>query len=127
MIHQVAYDSTGKIRFSSSSVELMDLSKISPALSILQIDAPLDPNGHYVSGDVVVERPVLPQFNTLELASGQQATLTGLPSPTTVTVNGISHQVTDGEVILPWAGAGRFNVLVQVWPYSDYAAVIECV
>lgn len=125
-IHQVAFDETGKIRFSTSCAELMDIGHISPELQILKVDSPVDPNAHYVSGDVVVERPALPQFDRLTLACGQEATLIGLPNPSTVTVNGVAHQVTDGEVILPWSGSGRFNVLVQVWPYLDYAVVIEC-
>ncbi|GEM_PF-6383756 len=126
MIHQVAYDATGKIRFSSSCAALMDIAHISPELKVLQIDAPLDPNAHYVSGDVVVERPTLPRFDKLKLVSGQVATLTGLPNPSSVTVNGVTHQVTDGEVVLPWAGIGRFNIQIQAWPYMDYSVVIEC-
>jgi hypothetical protein len=126
MIYQLAYDATGKIRFSACCSELMDLTTISPELTVIETEGEVDPVASYVSAGQVTARPSFGQFDKLTLTTGQEATLTGLPNPTSVTVNGQVETVTDGELILPWAGAGNFNVLVHAWPYFDYSAVIEC-
>ena len=127
MIHQIVHDNTGAIRFSVTASALMDPSALDPGLTVVETASEVDPLLNYVVSGQVIPRPTFGRFSALILAMGQESTLTGLPDPTTVTVNGTAQQVTDGEVILPWSGVGRFNVVVRAWPYLDYAVAIECV
>lgn len=80
----------------------------------------------YVVDGKPVDRPAFRKFDKTSIAVGEEATLAGLPIPTTVTVNGTAHTVTDGEFVLVGTSAGRFSITVSAWPYLDYSEVITC-
>lgn len=85
-----------------------------------------DPASQYVSNGKVTSRPTLPAFDKTAVKVGEKAIISGLPNPTVVTVNGLSHTVSDGEFVLTGTSPGRFRIAVSAWPYLDYVEVITC-
>jgi len=80
----------------------------------------------YIVNGIPTNRPTFATFDKTSVQVGEDTTLAGLPDPTTVTVNGVTHTVTDGEFILAPTSAGKFTVVVSAWPYLDYSEVITC-
>lgn len=74
-----------------------------------------DMNSDFVSGGVITPRPANP-------ATLNGTVLSGLPNPSTVTINGTAYTVTDGELDMTFPNAGTYAISVtSPFPYLDAA------
>ncbi|MFV3131961.1 hypothetical protein [Niveispirillum sp. KHB5.9] len=80
----------------------------------------------YVVSGTITPRPILPQFDkTSILADGTDiATLSGLPDPCTVLVNGEEHTITGGTLELDADYPGTWRVEIRHFPYRDFVQEI---
>lgn len=97
-----------------------------PAVQVMACNAAPDMFGDYVVGGAVVQRPTLPSFDkTSILANGSDtATLSGLPDPCTVLVNGQEYIVTGGTLELDAGYPGTYRVEIRHFPYRDFVQEI---
>jgi hypothetical protein len=73
------------------------------------------PATDYVENGAIVARPANP-------AVLNGTVLTGLPNPSTVTINGTAYTVTDGELDMTFPNAGTYAIAVtSPFPYLDAA------
>lgn len=111
MTAYVAADATGAIQFSGTIPAYMIAAQDAPAGGSIVIG-----NGsaatQYVSGGQIIPRPV----NTATLAG---MTLSNLPNPCTVTVQGTAHACTDGSCDLEFTQPGTYSVVVSAFPMLD--------
>lgn len=84
---------------------------------------------HWWDGSGLAERPAM----TLAIdkqqisAGGEVATISGLPTPATVTVNGTSYEITDGTAEIDSPIQTTLVIVVSAWPYRDETLTIEVV
>jgi len=71
----------------------------------------------------VVDDEVLPQPENPTVLVNQ--TLTNVPVPATVIINGISYETNEAQVELGFTQPGTYTVKVIAWPYLDKEFVIE--
>lgn len=72
----------------------------------------------YVENGLVIARPVCP-------AQLQGLTLSGLPSPCQISINGHVYECDDAEAELDFDSPGTYKVVVRAWPYLDKEFSIE--
>lgn len=72
----------------------------------------VDPATEYVLDRTIVPRRACP-------AALNGATLTGLPVPCTLTVNGQDYAVAETAVTLSFPHPGDYEMKVVYWPYMD--------
>jgi len=77
-----------------------------------------DDTKFYVENGSVVERPHFPI--TIE-----GSTITGIPIPTTITIEGVSYEVTEGTLELEFDAPGSYTVSLRSFPYLDTEVTIE--
>jgi len=125
MLHFYQYDETGRITQAGGGPEEdFKFLKAQPGQTLTAGIA--DIYTQYILNGAPKDRPSFGKFDKIAIAVGGEATITGLPNPTTVTVNKIPHTVTDGEFVLSGSSAGTFTVIVSTWPYLDYLETITC-
>ncbi|MFA5663445.1 hypothetical protein [Castellaniella sp.] len=73
---------------------------------------------HYIDAGVATERPVNP-------AQLDGLTLTDLPVPSMIHINGVAYECNDTSVELGFDQPGSYAVRVQAWPYLDAEFSIE--
>ncbi|MFM2045237.1 MAG: hypothetical protein RLY86_3813 [Pseudomonadota bacterium] len=97
-----------------------------PGWQVMAVAVPPTLAADYVLAGTVTPRPVLPDFDkTAILADGiDTATLSGLPDPCTVTVNGQDHSVTGGVLELDADHPGTYRVEIRHFPYRDFVQEI---
>ena len=78
----------------------------------------VDPSKHHYPRGVVRDRPA--QDSTLN-----GMTLSGLPKPCTVLINGAAYDVDDGIAELSFNQPGTYHIVVRAWPYLDKEFDIE--
>lgn len=76
----------------------------------------VDSATHWINAGSVEARPTNP-------AALQGETLTNLPVPCTIYIDGTAYACTDGTAELSFPYAGTFALRVKAWPYLD--AVFE--
>jgi hypothetical protein len=77
------------------------------------VDGKWDSRTHYILNGEVTERPT--QSTTLD-----GRTLTGLPIPATLHIDGETYEVDDGEAELDFILPGTYRLRVVAWPYRDW-------
>lgn len=97
-----------------------------PGWSVMTVDTPPTLSTDYVLAGAVTPRPTLPAFNrTSILANGTDtATLSGLPDPCAVTVNGVAHSIVGGTLELDADYPGTYRVEIRQFPYRDFVQEI---
>ena len=81
------------------------------------VDGHYDPAVYYV--DITADPPAAVERPTQgTILSG--STLTGLPIPATLYVNGEAHVVDDGEAELDILLPGTYRLRVEAWPYKEW-------
>jgi hypothetical protein len=97
-----------------------------PGWSVMAVDAPPTLSTDYVLGGTVTPRPTLPAFDkTSILANGTDtATLSTLPDPCAVTVNGVEFSITGGTLELDADYPGTYRVEIRQFPYRDFVQEI---
>lgn len=90
--------------------------------SVMAVDTAPALSTDYVLAGIVTPRPVLPGFDkTSILADGTDtATLSGLPDPCIVHVNGATHSITGGTLELDADYPGIYQVEIREFPYRDF-------
>ncbi|MDG3442479.1 hypothetical protein [Nitrospirillum amazonense] len=80
------------------------------------------PDTHWVDGDDIVPRPAMPCVaDTLEIAAdgADAVSLTGLPTGSTVALDGQVATAHDGTMAITTTLPGTHQVLIICWPYRD--------
>ena len=72
-----------------------------------------NPDTQYVVDGQIVARPI--QSTTME-----GLTLTSLPIPATLHINGETYEVDDGTAELDFMLPGPYRLRVEAWPYQDW-------
>jgi len=78
----------------------------------------VDSSKHYYPRGIVRDRPA--QASTLK-----GTTLSDLPVPCTVLINGTPYKVDDGTAELSFSQVGNYHIVVRAWPYLDMEFDIE--
>lgn len=107
----VTADATGRILNSAHMPEFMFDIQVAPQGCSLVIGQG-DPATDYVKDGAVTPRPANP--TTL---SGME--LVNLPSPCTITLEGVDHACTDATCELSFSHPGTYTVKVSAWPMLD--------
>ncbi|MDR3436444.1 hypothetical protein [Telmatospirillum sp.] len=119
---------TGEItQFGETNEQSFEVHKARAAATVTVSEGVADGATQYVADGTPIDRPVFRRFDKTTIAIGDEATIKGLPNPTTVTVNGTSHTVTDGEFVLTATATGKFTIVISAFPYLDCVETITCV
>lgn len=125
MISYITYDGSGKI-YGRGQCPGHDCVKARREIlneSCIIIDEPLDnPTAHYVHDGEVKPRPPMPATldkTTITADDTDEATLTGLPDPCTVTIDETTHKVTGGSLTITSPMPATYNITCRAWPYLD--------
>lgn len=111
----VEYDGTGLIIGSwKVSDEIYDLNKYTKNL----IEGVGTTNTHYVIDGEIAERP--PQQTTLT-----NSTLTNLPTPCTISINGTLYNCTDDTAELYFNQPVLYTISVKAFPYLDFETTYD--
>lgn len=110
----VIADANGQIRVTGIVPSHMVTNQTPPAGgSVVTGLANMDTD--YITGGAIAPRPANPA-----ILNG--TVLTGLPNPSTVTINGTPYTVTDGELDMTFPNAGTYAINVSSpFPYLDAA------
>lgn len=77
-----------------------------------------DPETHYVAQGVLTPRPEMPA-----VLDGHE--LSGLPTPCTLSINGVDYPCGEAVVELAFDQPGTYRVIAQAWPYLNKELSIE--
>jgi hypothetical protein len=114
MTAYVAADATGRIICAGLVPKFIYDAQVAPEGGSLALGEG-NPARDYVAGGVITARPANPAALT-------GTVLTGLPNPSTVTINGTAYTVTDGELDMTFPNAGTYAIAVtSPFPYLDAA------
>lgn len=114
MTSYVAADATGRIMCAGNVPSFIYDAQVAPQGGSLVLGIG-HPETDYVDDGAIVARPENP-------ATLNGTILTGLPNPSTVTINGTAYTVTDGELDMTFPNAGTYAIAVtSPFPYLDAA------
>lgn len=106
------------IKIVSGSVKTLSVQEIPEGGGY--VEGGWDGRFYYVVDDTPTERPAMScQTNS--------TTISNLPIPCSVTVNGETIEVPDGTLELSFGIPGTYKVKVVAWPYLDWEGVINAV
>ncbi|MGF7174726.1 hypothetical protein [Azospirillum doebereinerae] len=76
----------------------------------------------------VEPRPTLTGFDRTTIAADgmEKASLNGLPVPCAVTIDGIVHTVTTGELAISAAYLGEYRIEIDHFPYFPFTETVTC-
>ncbi len=97
-----------------------------PDGAVMPVTASPELERDYVLDGVVIPRPTLSAFDKTSIAADgiDTATLSGLPDPCTILINGQEHTVTGGTLDLDADRPGTYRVEIRHFPYRDFAQEI---
>lgn len=108
----VLFDARGAIRLvanlSPETLELYESLYLGRMLVSIVADMVTD----YVLGDAITPRPANP-------ATLVGTTLSSLPAPCTITINGTEYACDDNFAELAFTHPGSYKIQVAAWPYLD--------
>lgn len=123
------YDETGLItqsqRGAMSPAELENLRSRGLRFAIVPEDAHMDRN--YFLDDVLTVRPVADiAIDRTEIAvdDTDAATITGLPDPCRVTIDGVAHDVVGGTLEITSTMPATYSIRFDQWPWTPWSTVI---
>lgn len=89
--------------------------------AVLIVDDQADPETMRVVDGAVEARPTLPEFDQTEIAADDTdvATISGLPDPCTVIVDGVEHVVEGGVMAVSSPMPATYVVEIKHWPYKE--------
>lgn len=96
--------------------------------SVIELRQPISDATHWIDGGAVAERPRMAislNKSTMQADGEDELVMTGLPTPCTVLVQGMTLIVEDGSLEYSTTEAGEFIVEVRAFPYQDENFVIE--
>ena len=102
-----------------SSEDEMALQPLGSGEKIMLVEIEARYATHYVAGDELVERPVLPLPENLEILANsvEEAVLSGLPDPCIFLLDGEKITVTGGELALSSDVPAVYTLELNQWPY----------
>jgi len=115
-IYTTFHDASGRITGTLQSDA--DTAKLNRKLNPNFVAGKFDPDTHYVKDGVATAR----QANPAKLTG---LSITGLPKPSVVTVEGVDYDVTDGQADLSFDQPGTYTVRVSSWPYLNKEFKVE--
>lgn len=117
MNHMAFFGEDGRL-ISLQSIEA-DLDLVDGAIAAVSVPAGTNPNSLYLDTSTgrIGPRPS-PTFDRVRIpADGlTAATMTDLPRPCAVTINGQTYTVEDGQLELTFSTPGTYRVSVVQWP-----------
>ncbi|WP_342234660.1 hypothetical protein [Inquilinus sp. OTU3971] len=89
--------------------------------AVLIVDDQADPETMCIVEGAVEARPSLPEFDQTEIAADDTdvATISGLPDPCTVIVDGVAHAIEGGSLALSSPMPATYVVEIKHWPYKE--------
>jgi hypothetical protein len=112
--HAVYETATGRVRWFTTSLTAPDLSFDATLAPMLIPDAiPDQPGTYWVEAGALTARPML-AFDKLAIAADDMdvATLSGLPDPCIVNIDGVDHTVTGGVLEVTSAQKTAFAITI---------------
>lgn len=86
----------------------------------------VDFNMDYFDGMTVRRRPEFPaEITSLNAVIGDEVVISSIPSPTTMTIEGSEHVITDGSVTLISDVPAKYSISVDQWPYLPWSVEIQ--
>ena len=110
----IEYDRNGRI---------VSVLRLAPELYELNKDKQLmlgsaDPETHYIKNGAITKRPTqLTQFNN--------STLTNLPAPCTIYINGTPYECESDTAELEFDQPTTYTIRVESWPYQEWETTYE--
>jgi hypothetical protein len=110
-------------------------SGIDPATPVLELEpeAIVNEDIHYgvKVGDQwsITVRPELGELSktTIDADGVDEAVITGLPKPCTVTIDGEATEVTDGELAFTADTPGQYELVIDQFPYQRWTRTVTAV
>ena len=113
--HITIYDDNGKVlqSISSNDPAQIEVNKIGN-----WIEGLADPESHYIKNGQITERPIQQtKLNGL--------TLTGLPVPCTIHINGTPYDCDSDTAELEFDQPTTYEIRVESWPYQEWSTTYE--
>lgn len=110
-IHFINYDDEGRIFSYAFRTDPND-TPVGPERNIVYVTERPDPQLKYVAEGAVVDRPANP-------ATLNGLVLSGVPVPSTLSINGTPYAITEDTVNLTFPNIGTYKLLLVCWPYLD--------
>lgn len=81
---------------------------------------------YFSDGEVKQRLPLPATISKLTIAAddGDEAVISGLPDPVTVTVDGVEHEVTGGVLTITSPMPAVYHVEIDPWPYLPWRAEV---
>jgi len=122
-------DDTGEVLGAFRVVTANDV-PLEAGESVMMHDDPLsvDQLGSYVWGGELLPRPELPAVVSATEAPADDTaacTISGLPDPVVVKIDGEPHTITGGVLELTSPVAATYRLEVTHWPYLDWSCDIN--
>ena len=113
--HYIEFDSIGNI---SSTLLITDEVYQLNRWNLNLIEGKADPATQYIKNGQITDRPIQ-QTNLTGL------TLTDLPNPCTIFINGQSYECESDTAELEFDQPTAYTIRVEAWPYQDWETVYE--
>jgi len=107
----IIYDQVGRILRNISSPQDMIEVQLQEGEMYLESDNLIDDSVFYIDNSTIVKRPSFSE-------TVQGTTISSLPIPTTIIVQGVSYEVSDGVAELSFNLPGTYPVILQSFPYQ---------
>jgi hypothetical protein len=79
----------------------------------------------YLADGRLIRRPTMDLPRAASVAIGETVEITGLPSPSTIVIGGVSHGITtDGTLTIAGDVVASYEIVVQSWPYLDHTITV---
>jgi hypothetical protein len=108
----VIYNEEGRILRNISCPPSMIEAQLSEGEDYIESQKIVDDTLFYVQNLFILQRPLFSEFV-------EGTTITNLPVPTTLLVEGTSYETTDGIAELSFSIPGTYSVTLQSFPYQD--------
>lgn len=111
---------------------MLQFENMPPGVRSIEVAEGVEPETHLMvrrpsTGWEAVPRPVLAAVlstTTIRADDRDAAVLSGLPVPCTVTIDGVAHEVTDGELAIRSPMPATYEIAIDHWPFQAWAATL---
>jgi hypothetical protein len=122
-----------KVRVCPAEDWMLQFAHLPPGQRAIEVADDVAPGTHMMvrrakTGWGAEPRPALPVMlskATIRADDRDAALLSGLPTPCVVTIDGVPHEVTDGELWIRSPMPATYEIRIDHWPYLPWAAVLR--